>query len=159
VLKVCMDYLEAHLKKSGIKSKVYRVLKHLENSNESHIGAVLFEKEEWSRDKRVTLFEKDGVQMKRKKLWNRTTYLSVTIGDYTMEKCVMTFDEFMKTLPKGFSLDDNWVGFTVEGVEWAEDDDNRLKSKVAVQMLIKCDGGMYIDEQVTKVNDIRIEEG
>lgn len=154
-----MDYLETHLKKSGIKSRVYRVLKQLEQSNESHVGAVLFEREDWSRDKRVTQFEKDGVQMKRKKLWNRTTYLSVTIGDYTMEKCVMIFDEFMKTLPKGFALDDNWVGFTVEGVEWAEDDDNRLKSKVAVQMLIKCDGGMYIDEQVTRVSDIRIEEG
>jgi hypothetical protein len=158
MLAECMDFFEKHLKDSGIKSRVYRTEKRLLNANESHIGAVLFQGEKWTPCKVTREFEKDSVPMKRTKIWERVTTLSVVIGDYTMPSCVKVFDEFMKTLPKGFYLDENWVGFEVKDVDWAEDEDSLLKSKTAVQILITCEGGMYVDTPFVTLKSIDLKE-
>ena len=45
MIEECKQYLTEKLNLAGIKTTIYYEQKHLENSNEHHIGAVLLQKE------------------------------------------------------------------------------------------------------------------
>ena len=46
----CKQYLIAKLREAGIKTRIYTTKKSLEKCMESHVGAVLFEREECARN-------------------------------------------------------------------------------------------------------------
>ena len=68
------QYLIQKLKEAGLKSNPYTSEKALEKSQESHIGAVLFEDESFLRNGSKTLYkDQEGAQKKRRKVFDRTT--------------------------------------------------------------------------------------
>ena len=77
-------YLLEKLKAAGLKSKPYTTQKGLEKSQESHIGAVLFESEALLRNGSKTRYrDQEGAQKKRRKVFDRALTFTVIIGDYT----------------------------------------------------------------------------
>ena len=82
----CKEYLIQKLKDAGIKSKVHTSMKTLEKSNESHVGAVLFEGDSYSRSGSKTIYvDQEGVKRKRVKVFNRKTSFMVVIGEQMRE--------------------------------------------------------------------------
>lgn len=152
------QYLVEKLKTAGLKSKPYTTLKALEKSQESHIGAVLFESETISRNGSKTHYrDQEGAQKKRRKVFDRTLAFTVTIGDYTDEAVESMFERFLGSLDRGIYVNGDFVPIEAEGADWVDKDDSILKAQVAVQVKIVFNGGVYQDTDFAKVSDIKIE--
>ena len=98
--KESKEYLLDKLKAAGLKSKPYTTQKALEKSQESHIGAVLFESETLLRNGSKTRYrDQEGAQKKRRKVFDRALAFTVIIGDYTDEAVESMFGAFLKPRP------------------------------------------------------------
>ena len=154
----CREYLIDKVSKAGIKTKIKTTTKDLKASNESHIGALLFEDEEFERDiKKTNYADEKGIKRKRTKIFARKTSFSVVIGEYEQVKCELIFEEFMKLIGTGMYIDGNFVEISPKKAAWFDEKDSILKAQVAVQILIEIDGGIYKDTEFKKVNDIGVE--
>lgn len=154
----CRDYLCQKLQDAGIKSKIYTSMKKLKASQESHIGAVLFEGDSFTRSGSKTIFVDDGgVKQKRVKIFDRQTAFVVVIGEYEQDKCEVIFEGFMRSLDRGIVIDGNYAPLEAEDAEWVDEEDSILKAKVAVQLKVRFDGGIYKDTGFNKVSEIQIE--
>jgi hypothetical protein len=159
MIGLCMDYLTTKLKEAGIKGKIRTTEKEMKLCQDSHVGAVLFEKEEFERSGSKKVYSEGDDKKKRTKIFDRRSYFSVTIGEYSIGKCEAIFLKFMESLDRGF-LDEkgNYIYLEIEGAEWVDEKDSILRSKMAVQMLIRFDGGIYKDSIYGKLQDASIEE-
>lgn len=102
--KQSKEYLLEKLKAAGLKSKPYTTQKGLEKSQESHIGAVLFESETLLRNGSKTRYrDQEGAQKKRRKVFDRALTFTVIIGDYTDEAVESMFGAFLSSLDRGIS--------------------------------------------------------
>lgn len=152
------QYLLDKLKAAGLKSKPYTTQKALEKSQESHIGAVLFESETLSRNGSKTRFrDQEGAQKKRRKVFDRALAFTVIIGDYSDEAVENMFERFLSGLDRGIYVNGDFVPIEAEGADWVDKDDSILKAQVAVQVKIVFNGGVYQDTDFAKVSDIKIE--
>ena len=156
------QYLLDKLKGAGLKSKPYTTQKALEKSQESHIGAVLFESESYSRNgSKKRFYDEEGAQHKRRKVFDRALAFTVTIGDYTDDAVETMFEAFISSLDSGIYVDGNFVSIEVEGADWVDKDDSILKAKVAVQVKITFHGGVYKDTDfgpLTKIEVVAVEK-
>ena len=151
-------YLLAKLKEAGLKSKPYTTMKGLEKSQESHVGAVIFEKETLSRNGSKKLYkDQEGAQKKRRKVFNRNLTFTVTIGDYTDDAVEAMFEKFLESLDPGIWVNGNFTPLEVEGADWVNKDDSILKAQVAVQVAITFEGGLYRDTGFAPLTHIEIE--
>jgi len=160
MIEQCKEYLIQRITEAGIKSKVYTSRKKLEASNESHIGAVLFEGDDFERSGAKTNYlDELGIKRKRVKIFDRKTSFFVVIGEYDQVKCESIFETFIGLLGPGILINDNFTAIEVEGAEWVDENDSVLKAKVAVQVKIRFDGGLYKDSTPTKLKefDLTIE--
>ena len=97
-------YLLEKLKAAGLKSKPYTTQKGLEKSQESHIGAVLFESEALLRNGSKTRYrDQEGAQKKRRKVFDRALTFTVIIGDYTDEAVESMFGAFLSSLDRAYT--------------------------------------------------------
>lgn len=158
MVKECREYLINKLKEAGIKNKPFTTMKELKQSQESHLGAVLFEKDEFEKDMRkVIVADGNGVKRKKRKILKRTTKFSVIIGEYTQDKCEEIFDTFMEKLDLGINVNNAYVEINPKNADWVDEKDSILKAKIAVQVLIEFEGGIYKDSEYKAIKDINIE--
>lgn len=151
-------YLLAKLKEAGLKSKPYTTIKGLEKSQESHVGAVIFEEEAISRNGSKKLYkDQEGAQKKRRKVFNRNLTFTVTIGDYTDDAVETMFEKFLASLDRGIWVNGDFVPVEVGGADWVNKDDSILKAQVAVQVAITFEGGLYKDTDFGPLSHIEIE--
>jgi len=80
----------------------------------------------------------------------------VTIGDYTDEAVEVLFEAFIASLDAGIYVDGNFVPIEVEEADWVDSDDSLLKAKVAVQVKINFQGGVYRDTGFAPVSEVDI---
>lgn len=154
----CKQYLLDKLKAAGLKTNPYTSEKALEKSQESHIGAVLFESEAILRNGSKTRYkDQEGAQKKRRKVFDRKLAFTVIIGDYTEEAVEGMFERFLGSLDNGLDVNGNYVPIEPEGADWVDKDDSILKAKVAVQVKINFDGGLYKDTDFAKLTELEIE--
>ena len=140
----CKEYLIQKLKDAGIKSKVHISNKTLEKSNESHIGAVLFEGDKFTRSGSKTIYEdQEGVKRKRTKIFDRKISFGVVIGEYEESKCETIFENFITLLDRGILINGNFTAVEVDDADWVDENDSVLKAKVVVLVRITFDGGLY----------------
>lgn len=155
-------YLLAKLQAAGLKSKPYTTIKGLEKSMESHIGAVIFEKEALSRNGSKTYYnDQQGARKKRRKVFNRDLTFTVTIGDYTDDAVEIMYEKFISSLDRGIYVNGDFVPIEVEAADWVNKDDSILKAQVAVQAAVVFHGGVYRDTDfapLTNVEIIQIEK-
>ncbi len=151
------QYLLDKLVAAGLKSKPYTTQKSLEKSQESHIGAVLFESEALSRNGSKTYYiDQEGAQKKRRKVFERKLTFTVVIGDYTDDAVETIFEKFLASLDRGIYVDGNFVPIEVEGADWVDKDDSILKAQVAVQATISFDGGLYRDTGFAPLTGVEV---
>lgn len=152
------QYLIDKLREAGIKSKPYTTEKSLAKSQESHVGAVLFESESISRNGSKTHYkDEQGAQKKRRKVFDRELSFSVIIGDYTDEAVESTFERFLAGLDRGIYVNGDFVPIEAGTADWVDKDDSILKAQVAVQVQITFGGGVYKETDFAKVSDLVIE--
>lgn len=131
--------------------------KALEKSQESHIGAVLFERETFTRNGSKKRYrDEEGTLHKRRKIMERTTTFGVIIGGYTDNEVEEIFDRFVASLDRGIYIDGNFVPIEIEGADWVDKDDSLLKAQVAVQVMITFNGGVYRDTGFAPLTDVRV---
>lgn len=153
------QYLLNKLTAAGLKSKPYTTQKSLEKSLESHIGAVLFEREAYARNGSKKRFrDEEGAKHKRRKVFDRDLTFTVIIGDYTDDKVEAIFERFVSGLDSGIYVDGNFIPIEVEGADWVDKDDSILKAQVAVQVSVTFHGGIYKDTDFGPLTRIEMVE-
>lgn len=158
MISECREYLINKLKHAGIKNKIHTSLKTLNLSQDSHIGGVLFENDEFEIDSRKSVYtDEQGNKKKRRKKLDRKTKFSIVIGEYSDVKCEEIFDNFINSLDDGLYIDSNYVPIVPVKASWFDEKDSILKSKVSVQILIEFNGGIYKDGGFKKISDIGVE--
>lgn len=151
-------YLLEKLVAAGLKSKPYTTEKALLKSQESHVGAVLFENEGLSRNHSKTYYkDQEGAQKKRRKVFDRKLTFSVVIGGYTDDEVEAMFEQFLASLDRGIYVGGNFVPIEVEEADWVNKDDSILKAQVAVQIKISFDGGLYKDTDFGRLFRMEVE--
>lgn len=151
------QYLLGKLVDAGLKSKPYTTQKALEKSMESHIGAVLFDKEDVTRNGSKRIFrDEDGARKKRRKVFDRSLTFTVIIGDYTDEAVELIFEKFLGSLDQGIYVDGNYVPIEPGEADWVSKEDSILKAQVAVQISIVFQGGLYVDTGFTKIAGVEV---
>lgn len=152
------NYLLGQLVASGLKSKPYTTEKALEKSQESHVGAVLFESETVLRNASKTYYtDQAGARTKRRKVFDRKLTFQVVIGDYTDDAVETMFEAFLNNLDRGIYVDGNFVPIEVEGADWVNKDDSILKAQVAVQVTVTFNGGLYKDTKLAALAGVEVE--
>lgn len=150
-------YLINKLKESGIKSKIMTTQKALESCRESHLGAVVFEKESYARNGSKKRFrDEKGAKHKRRKVFDRSLTFVVTIGEYTDESVEEIAESFVAGLDEGIYVSGNFVPVSIDGADWVDEDDSILKAKVAVQFSITFDGGVYRDTDFAPLSRVEL---
>lgn len=153
------QYLLDKLREAGLRSRPYTTQKSLEKSQESHIGAVLFDREAYARNGSKRRFTNEkGEKHKRRKVFDRALTFTVTIGDYSDEAVEAMFERFISALDSGIYVDGNYVPIEVEGADWVDRDDSILKAQVAVQVRIIFHGGVYRDTDFGPLTYVEIVE-
>lgn len=151
------QYLLDKLREAGLKSNPYTTRKSLEKSLESHVGAVLFERETYVRDGSKKLFrDEEGAQHKRRKVFERSLTFTVIVGDYSDDRAEALFEKFIAALDAGIYVDGNFAPITIDGADWVDKDDSILKAQVAVQAGITFSGGVYRDTDFTPLSQVEI---
>lgn len=150
-------YLLGKLREAGLKSKPYTTMKGLEKSQESHIGAVIFDQEAITRNGSKTQYkDQEGARHKRRKIFNRAITFTVTIGDYTDDAVETMFERFLASLDRGIYVNGDFVPIEVEGADWVNKDDSILKAQVAVQIAVTFNGGLYRDTDFAPLTKVEI---
>ena len=156
---LCKQYLIDKLKEAGIKTRPYTTRKALEKCMESHVGAVIFERETNVRNgSKKRFIDPVGAQHKRRKVLDRDITFSVIIGEYSDDAAETIFERFLSLLDAGLYVDGNFVSIDFEGSEWVDADDSILKAKVAVQTFITFHGGLYRDTGFAPLRYIEVKE-
>lgn len=154
---VCRNYLITKLKEAGVRTQPFTSMKKLRTTQESHVGAVLFDEETFERNGSKTIYiDKEGDRKKRRKVFVRSLHFDVIIGEYTEDKLSEIFDKFLSSLDRGLMIDGNYVEIEPEKADWVDDDDSILKAKIAVQLKIKFIGGTYKDSGFARVKEVEI---
>lgn len=157
MINECRQYLKDKLKDAGIKTKIITTMKELKITQENHLGAVLFESDDFEKSiKKRQFINGNGDKQKRTQKLERKTQFTVIIGEYSMEKCENIFDKFMELLDSGLYINGNYVELNLKKSDWVEDKDSIVKSKVASQILIEFVGGVYKDTGFKPISDIGV---
>ena len=101
----CKQYLIAKLREAGIKTRIYTTKKSLEKCMESHVGAVLFEREECARNGSKKRYrDEEGAKHKRRRVFDRSITFSTVIGEYTDDAAEEIFERFLASRDHGGRL-------------------------------------------------------
>jgi hypothetical protein len=150
----CKNYLKNKLKAAGIKTNIFEEQKKLKNNQEQHTAAVLIEKEEIEKSGKIKVYtdEQTSKRQKRTEKFSRIVYFIVVIGDYDLAACATIYEKFISLLDNGLYINGNFTDMSIEEIDWVDEDDSILKSKITVQMLFKFEGGIFEDTEFKHIN-------
>lgn len=152
----CKEYLIKKLEAAGIMSSIFTDRKNLEATYESHVGAILFGEDTLTRNGSKTRYKENGNDRKREKVFDRTISYDVIIGDYKEETVQEIFENFVTGLDKGILINGMYVSIDIGEIDWVEQGDSLLKSKLAVQMKVLFTGGIYKQYELGNIQDINV---
>lgn len=140
-------YLTDILRKSGMKGQIHTSLKSMKHEGGVYYAGILRCTDAPVRAKsRKTFRDQEDSMAIRRKHYDVTTVYNVVIAEQNEERLEQILEEFLVNLDKGF--DDgagNWVGLRVGEVDWVDEEDCVLKSKIAVEIPITFTYGIYRD--------------
>lgn len=157
MITVYKNYLEQKLKDAGMTGKIYFSLKELKQYSGVEIGAVLSGQEEFARETAKGYVTVDRKKVLRKKVYKRITNLVVVISGKDDAVTDEIMCSFLASLDLG--IDDgkgNWSEIECQKGDWVDEVDSVLRNKIAVQLLVKFTGGIYIDKPVAPITDIEV---
>lgn len=150
----CRDYLLEKLKEANPKAPVFTEQKKLRANDEKRMAATLIDKEEIKKSGRMKIYKDEITQKdkKRTEKFSRNIYFIVIIGDYSLDDCAVKYEKFISSLDKGLYVDGNWTDMSIEKIDWVDEEDSILKSKITVQMVFKFSGGVFNDTGFKQIN-------
>lgn len=159
LFRTCRNYLVTKLKEAGLKTKPFTSEKKLLASQESHVGAVLPVWETPTRNGSKTIYrDEEGARKKRRKVFDRPIAFSVIIGEYDEDAVEAIYEQLLAHLDDGITVDGNYVPIRIlDKVEWDFDADEILAAKVAVEVIITFEGGVYRDTGFARLGAVEIE--
>lgn len=155
--KECKDYLLDAIKAAGIKTNPYTSVAALSKCVDSRVGAVLFVSGSPERDGSKTYYTDQDHRKKRRKVFSRRLTFKVIIGGYGDEEVETIYENLLSHLDAGIYIDGNYTELNVGDEDWVEKDDSILRAKVAVEVEITFDGGLYKDTGFAQVADVTID--
>ncbi len=151
------EYLIEKLKEAGFNARIHESMKSLKSSGEIRTSAVIRYDDILTRSgSKKTYRDQGGARHKRVKIWDRDTKLKVVIGEASEERCEKLFTTFLEKLERGIWIDGNWVGIEVEDIEWVDEADSILRSRLAVEMIISFKGGIYKETGYVDVKKVKL---
>lgn len=154
----CQGELIRALKAAGCEREPFLSLKNMQLSAESRISAVLCEEELVERDSgKKSYTAAGGERLKRCKLYSRNITYTVIIGNYEQVRAEQTYEKFLEELATGIYVDGNYVAIEPSEAQWMGEKDHILQAKVAVQLKVSCQGGLYQDNRMGKITDVKTE--
>ncbi|BFH11092.1 hypothetical protein J6TS7_02920 [Paenibacillus dendritiformis] len=157
MISECKEYLIQLLKAAGIKSKICTSLNELKRYQDSHVGAVIPERDAFMRSNSRKIYRDENLaKHKRRKLFERETTFVVVIGEYSQDKADGIFEAFLTSLDPGIVIEGNYTALEVEEADWVDKEDSILQAKIAVQLKVTFRGGVYKDTDFAKVNEYHV---
>lgn len=154
----CRQFLIDRLKESGIRMEPITSMKKLRIYGDSHVGAVLFDEEDLSRNGSKRIYEdQSGVNRKRQKVFDRNIRFSVIIGEYQADRAEQIYETFLSKLRQGLMVDGNYISVEPVKTDWVESDDSILKAKMGVRVQVECSGGVYIETVLTDIQEKQLD--
>ena len=154
----CQEELIRAVKEAGCEKEPFTSKKRMELSAESRISAVLCEEELVERASGKKVYTSaDGARLKRIKLYDRNITYTVVIGDYDQKRAEQTYESFLEGLATGIYVDGNYVALEPSEAQWMGEKDHILHAKVAVQLQVSCQGGLYQDYEMGKITDVNVD--
>lgn len=96
----------------------------------------------------------------RRKYFNMTTHYNVVIADQNEAMLETIVEAFLVNLGKGYDDGDgNWVGVEAGDVDWVDEEDSVLKSKLAVEIPVTFTYGIYRDSKAERLPDLKVDLG
>lgn len=155
------EYLTNALKNGGINGRIYESLKELKMSHGNRYGGILRVSDKPTRSAHKKKFkDQSGVAKLRRCLYGCITTYNVIIAESTEEEAEKILYGFLSNLDRGYYDDDgNWVKVTPVATDWVDEDDSVMKAKVAIQVEVIFEYGIYRDEETGKMPEIEIPVG
>lgn len=155
MISLYKDYLEGKLNDIGLKGKIYKSLKELKQFSGVELGAILPGEESFKRNGTRSYVEQEGIRYIRKKVYDRSTNIVVVISGKDDSSTDELMASFIAALDKG--LEDNkgnWVEIECTKGDWVDEADSILRNKIAVQLLVTFEGGIYVDKATVPIKSI-----
>ncbi len=151
------QYLIEKLREAGVKTKIMTTQKALTSCRESHLGAVVFDREFYARNGSKKRFrDEKGARHKRRKVLDRSLSFIVTVGDYSDDSVEEIVERFVSGLDDGIYVDGNYTPIIIDGADWVDEEDSILKAKVAVQLSVTFNGGVYKDTDFGQLRRVEL---
>ena len=151
------QYLIEKLREAGVKTKIITTQKALTSCRESHLGAVVFDREFYARNGSKKRFrDEKGARHKRRKVLDRSLSFIVTVGDYSDDSVEEIVERFVSGLDDGIYVDGNYTPIIIDGADWVDEEDSILKAKVAVQLGVTFNGGVYKDTDFGQLRRVEL---
>lgn len=156
------EYLHEALTAAGVK-KIYKSIKELKHAAGTQYGGILRAADKPVRAKsKKSYVDQEGITQNRDIRYNVETTYNVVIADADEDAAEVILEKFLLNLGKGYADDHgSWLKITPEETEWLGEEDNVMKSKVAIQILIRFEYQLYVDSKMEKLPDnttISVEE-
>ena len=144
------DFLIQKLEEAGVKkNQIYTSIKTLKQANATHLGAVLCNGETYSRSGSKRKFkDQEGIRKRRVKLLDRETVFRIIIADPDEHRCEQILTTFLTIVGQGLAVDGNWINLEIGKSDWVEEGDSILKAKIAVELEVTFEGGIYVDREL-----------
>ena len=140
----CRNYLIGKLQAVlGPGAIVHTSQKTLEASADPHVGAVLAVSDSYSKNGGSAVYGDSGDRRRLRRCYDRQATFQVVLGDFTAGGCEAMYAAFMASLDDQIKVDGLPVPVTVTEADWVDKDDSKLRSALAVQALIRFDGGVF----------------
>lgn len=154
-------YLKEVLRMSGVKGQIHCSLKELKHENGIHYAGILrcTDSPDRAKSRKTFVDQKDSMAVRRK-YFNMTTHYNVVIADQNEAMLETIVEAFLVNLGKGYDDGDgNWVGVEAGDVDWVDEEDSVLKSKLAVEIPVTFTYGIYRDSKAERLPDFKVDLG
>lgn len=147
------EYLTNVLRQSGMKGTIHSSLKSMKHDNGVHYSGILRCTDAPVRAKPKKIFtDQEGSRAIRRKYYDMTTVYNVVMADQNEAKLERLVEGFLVNLGKGYDDGDgNWVGAEAGRVDWVDEEDCVLKSKIAVEIPVTFTYGIYKDVKAVRI--------
>lgn len=151
----CREYLLSLLQQLELRGRIYTSMKELESSNAIEYGAVIFNSEELQRSTERRRFQFEQKSVRRFKIFDRKINFIISFGSASETHTEEMYETFLRLLAQGITdKENNYIPIEVEKIEWLDEKDSILRSKLLVQMQLSFHAGLYKDKEIIRVKDV-----
>lgn len=154
------QYLKSLLLAIGYsEARIYLRKEDLLNSQDSRQAGCFPYEEELERISKKVIYVKDDQKIKRKQIFKRIIKFNVIIGEYKLAEAEALYMQFLSLIAEYINLDENAIPIRLSKAEWIEKDDEVLKAKFAMHLILEFDTGIYKESPYEVLNDLGLEVG